>query len=55
MKLFSQSDIGIMGAVINFNPNATTSAGAFNQGHNLHELKLTTAASLTIPIFPPSC
>jgi len=43
------------GAAINFNPNAETSAGAFSQGHNLHKLRLTTAASVTIPVFPPSC
>ncbi len=55
LKLYSQSDIGIVGAAINFNPNAGTNAGAFNGGHNLHKLKLTPAASLTIPIFPPSC
>jgi hypothetical protein len=55
LKLFSQSDFGILGAALNFNPNAGTSAGAFNGGHNLHKLKLTPAASLTIPIFPPSC
>ncbi|MEO6724675.1 MAG: hypothetical protein ABIU20_05150, partial [Blastocatellia bacterium] len=55
LKIFSLSDIGILGAAINFNPNAGTSAGAFNQGHNLHKLTLTPAASLTIPIFPPSC
>src|SRR5205085_540236 len=30
-------------------------ANAFNQGHNLHKLTLTTAATLTVPIFPPNC
>ncbi|MFN8000741.1 MAG: CSLREA domain-containing protein [Acidobacteriota bacterium] len=55
LKLFSQSDIGISGAVINFNPNAITSAGAFNQGHNLHVLTTTNTAVYTIPVFPPGC
>jgi hypothetical protein len=55
MKLFSQSDIGILGAVLNANPNAGTNAGAFEQGHNLHKLTLTSTVTLTIPIFPPSC
>jgi hypothetical protein len=55
MKLWGNEDIGILGAVINFNPNVVTSAAAFSQGHNLHKLRLTSAASLTIPVFPPSC
>ena len=54
-KFYSLSDIGLLGAQINFNPNAGTAANAFNQGHNLHKLTLTSAASLTIPIFPPNC
>jgi hypothetical protein len=55
MKLYSQNDIGILGAVINFNPNAGTQANAFNQGHNLHKLTLSATNSLTIPVFPPGC
>jgi hypothetical protein len=55
LKLYSQSDFGILGAAINFNPNTGANAGAFNQGHNLHKLTLTSGASLTIPVFPPSC
>ena len=43
------------GALINFNSNATASAGAFNQGHNLHALTNTTNASYVIPVFPPNC
>ncbi|MEK7833578.1 MAG: hypothetical protein AAB401_20995, partial [Acidobacteriota bacterium] len=54
-KVFSQSDIGILGAAINTNPNAASSAGAFNSGHNLHHLTLTAAATYVIPVFPPSC
>jgi hypothetical protein len=55
MKFWSFSDAAILGSAINFNPNAAGSAGAFNQGHNLHALTLTTSASVTIPTFPPSC
>ncbi len=54
-KFYSQSDIGLLGAQLNFNANAGTAANAFNQGHNLHKLTLTTTATLTIPIFPPNC
>jgi hypothetical protein len=50
MKIFSQNDIAILGAMINLN----TSNG-FSGGHNLHHLTLTAAASITIPIFPSSC
>ncbi|MDQ3012057.1 MAG: hypothetical protein M3X11_15285, partial [Acidobacteriota bacterium] len=54
-KIFSQSDIGILGAAINFNPNAGTQANAFNGGHNLHKLTLSSSNSYTLPVFPPSC
>ncbi|MEP7342894.1 MAG: SdrD B-like domain-containing protein [Acidobacteriota bacterium] len=54
-KLYSQSDFGLSGAILNANPNATTTAGAFNQGHSLHKLTLTSAASYVIPIFAPGC
>jgi len=53
MKFYSQADIGILGAVINFNPNA--GFGASNGGTNLHKLTLSASASYTIPILPPSC
>ncbi len=56
LKVFNQTGaIGITGAAINFNPNATSSAGAFNQGHNLHHLTLNNQMSYIIPVFPPSC
>lgn len=55
LKLWSYNDAAIIGATINFNPNHLSSPGAFNQGHNLHTLTLTSSASLTIPVFPPSC
>jgi hypothetical protein len=56
LKVFNQTgSIGITGAAINFNANAASSAGAFNQGHNLHVLTLNATSSYVIPIFPPSC
>lgn len=57
LKIFSQppTDIGILGSQINFNPNAASSAGAFNQGHNLHALTMSATNSYVIPVFPPSC
>ncbi len=55
LKISGGTDIGIFGAQINRNANAASNAGAFNQGHNLHKLTLTTTQSVTIPIFPPSC
>jgi hypothetical protein len=53
MKVFSQSDIGISGVVIN--RNAANAANAFNEGHTLHVLRLSAAANYVIPVFPPSC
>jgi hypothetical protein len=54
LKLYSANDQAILGAAINFNRN-DGAPGAYNQGHNLHKLTLTTNASFTIPVFPPSC
>jgi uncharacterized repeat protein (TIGR01451 family) len=56
MKLSAANDTGgLLGATINFNPNSTASANAFNQGHNLHHLTLTTSGSLIVPVFAPNC
>ena len=33
MRIYSQSDVAITGAAINFNANAGAQANAFNQGH----------------------
>jgi len=55
LKLWAAEDAGILGAVINSNPRTASNPGAFGQGHNLHKLTLTSAASLTIPVFAPSC
>ncbi|MGH9769211.1 MAG: lamin tail domain-containing protein [Blastocatellia bacterium] len=55
MKFSRATDGAIIGCVINFNPDASANASAFNQGHNLHKLTLTTEASLTIPVITPNC
>jgi len=55
MKFWSVDDAALFGVQINFNPNAATNGGAFNQGHNLHKLTLTDAATIVVPIFNPSC
>src|SRR5262249_13032750 len=44
----------LTGAAINFNPGASASSSAFNQGHNLHKLTFTTS-SVSVPVFPPNC
>jgi hypothetical protein len=54
-KLYSVEDQAILGAAINRNTNGDGSSGAFNQGHNLHKLTLTSGATLVVPIFPPPC
>ena len=53
-RLYSTQDHAILGSIINRNVNAV-GAGAFNQGRNLHKLRLTTGTSVTIPVFPPVC
>jgi CSLREA domain-containing protein len=54
-KFYATGELGLLGAQLNFNPNAGTASNAFNQGHNLHKLTLTQSVQLTIPIFPPNC
>lgn len=54
MKFAAQNDIGIIGAIFNFNPNSTAVSGAFTGGRGLHKLTLGQDA-FTIPVFPPSC
>ena len=55
LKLFGQSDIAIFGVMLNLNRNFREQATAYNQGHGFHHLTLTSAASITIPVFPPNC
>src|SRR5262245_53496540 len=55
MKLFSLRDRAITGAAITFNSSSNTNPASFNGGSNLHHLSQTGAASLSIPVFPPSC
>jgi len=55
LKIWSTSDIGILGASINFNENAENRVGAFNGGHNLHHLTLSPSATYIVPIFQPTC
>ena len=56
VKFFNQTGaIGLLGAAINLNANAASSAGAFNGGHNLHHLTLNCNMTYTVPVFPPSC
>ena len=55
-KVYNQTaDQGILGAMINLNTNAGTSAGAFSGGHNLHKLTLSATNTYTIPVFPSNC
>ena len=57
------STLEIVGVIIDTDENvsgtgytyAGTSAGAFNQGHNLHVLTNTSTANYIIPVFPPGC
>lgn len=55
MKFWTVNDAALLGAQINYNSNAGSSAGAFSQGHNLHHLTLSDTATLVIPVFIPFC
>ena len=54
-KVWVPGLVGMTGAILNTNANAGVSAGAFNQGHNLHKLTSTSTASYIVPVFPPGC
>ncbi|HZS08835.1 MAG TPA: hypothetical protein VFD58_28625, partial [Blastocatellia bacterium] len=53
LKFWATADEGLLGAALVFNRGAGTTSSAYNQGHNLHKLRLTAAAQLTMPVFPP--
>ncbi len=55
MKLWTTSETAVVGAMFSFNPDAQSSASAYNGAHKLHTLKLQPRASFTIPVFPPGC
>lgn len=55
LRIWSENDIGLIGATLNQNRNANAVANAFDGGHNLHKLTLASSVTLTIPVFPPSC
>jgi len=55
MKFWTVSDRAMFGSMINYNPQAKSTSSAFNQGHNLHKLTLSAAATIKIPVFIPSC
>ena len=54
MKFWPNNDAGVLGAILNFNPNAGTNQMAFTGGHNLRQLTLSLAGTLTIPVYPPT-
>jgi uncharacterized repeat protein (TIGR01451 family) len=55
IKFWTVEDRALLGAMINFNPTASSNQNAFNQGHNLHKLTLTDKATIVVPIFLPTC
>jgi len=52
LNFFATGGAGLLGAVINFNPNAGASAPAFSHGRNLHLVTLAPNSSLDIPVSP---
>jgi hypothetical protein len=54
LQIFAVKEAAITGAVIVLNPNAGTTANAFNGGFNLHHLNYT-VGQLTVPVFPSNC
>ncbi len=52
-KIWTTGTGGMIGAILNANPNTANTSGAFNGRHNLHVLTQT-SDSFIIPVFPPS-
>jgi len=55
MKLWAQSDVGLLGAALNSNFNSGADGGAFNGGENLRALTLATTSSFIIPVSAINC
>lgn len=55
MKLWATADTALTGVILNRNPLSQSQGSAFEHGRNLHHLTLSSGASITIPIFPPTC
>ncbi len=55
LKLWREPEGALSGALINQKSFVDISGAAFDQGHNLHKLRLHPSVSTTIPVFPPSC
>ncbi len=53
LRFWAEQDEGLLGVVLNFNPDA--GAQVVNRGQNLHKLTYTSMASFVIPIIPPRC
>ncbi len=55
MRIWKMDDGGILGSVMNVNPNTAASSSAYAGARNLHHLTSSTSVSLSIPVFPASC
>jgi uncharacterized repeat protein (TIGR01451 family) len=55
LKLWAADDSAILGVSINRNDNVGIASNAFEGGKSLHKLRLTSNASLVVPVFPPAC
>ncbi len=53
LKLWGNSDIGLFGAVLNFNP--TPAQSAHTGGHHLRHLTLSTTNSISMTMVAPAC
>ncbi len=55
LRVWAGEDIGLAGAVLNFNANAGSAPNAFNGGQPLRTLTLAHKIELTIPVRPSTC
>lgn len=55
LKIWAGEDYGILGAAINFNPNAKSLARPVIGGQNLHKMTFTSSAYFILPAIKPRC
>lgn len=55
LKIWAGEDYGILGAAINFNPNAKSLPRPVIGGQNLHKMTFTSAAYFIMPAIKPRC
>jgi hypothetical protein len=55
VRMNGLSNAPLLGAMINFNSGSSGVPTAYNGGHNLHHLRLSSSITIRVPVYPASC